>query len=64
MYLEHISGPADVKKLSLAEMTALCGEIRTALIEKAQPPRRPLRPELRLRRGDRRAALRFRLPEG
>lgn len=34
MYLEHISGPADVKKLSLAEMTALCGEIRTALIEK------------------------------
>ena len=34
MYLEHInSGPADVKKLSLAEMTALCGEIRTALIE-------------------------------
>lgn len=34
MYLEHISGPADVKKLSLTEMTALCGEIRTALIEK------------------------------
>ena len=34
MYLEHISDPADVKKLSLAEMTALCGEIRTALIEK------------------------------
>ena len=34
MYLEHISGPADVKKLSLAERTALCGEIRTALIEK------------------------------
>lgn len=34
MYLEHISGPADVKKLSLAEMTVLCGEIRTALIEK------------------------------
>ena len=34
MYLEHISGPADVKKLSLAEMTALCGEIRTVLIEK------------------------------
>ena len=34
MYLEHISGPADVKKLSLAETTALCGEIRTALIEK------------------------------
>ena len=34
MYLEHISGPADVKKLSLAEMTALCGEIRTTLIEK------------------------------
>ena len=34
MYLEHISGPADVKKLSLAEMTALCGEIRTALLEK------------------------------
>ena len=34
MYLEHISGQADVKKLSLAEMTALCGEIRTALIEK------------------------------
>ena len=34
MYLEHISGLADVKKLSLAEMTALCGEIRTALIEK------------------------------
>ena len=34
MYLEHISGPADVKKLPLAEMTALCGEIRTALIEK------------------------------
>lgn len=34
MYLEHISGPADIKKLSLAEMTALCGEIRTALIEK------------------------------
>lgn len=34
MYLKHISGPADVKKLSLAEMTALCGEIRTALIEK------------------------------
>ncbi len=34
MYLEHISGPADVKKLSLTEMTTLCGEIRTALIEK------------------------------
>lgn len=34
MYLEHISGPADIKKLSLTEMTALCGEIRTALIEK------------------------------
>lgn len=34
MYLEHISGPADIKKLSLAEMTALCGETRTALIEK------------------------------
>ena len=34
MYLEHISGPADVKKLSLTEMTALCSEIRTALIEK------------------------------
>lgn len=34
MYLEHISGPADVKKLSMTEMTALCGEIREALLEK------------------------------
>ncbi len=34
MYLEHISGPSDVKKLSLDEMKALCGEIRGALVEK------------------------------
>lgn len=34
MYLEHISGPADVKKLSMTEMAALCGEIREALLEK------------------------------
>ena len=34
MYLEHISGPSDVKKLSLDELKALCGEIRGALVEK------------------------------
>lgn len=64
MYLEHISGPADVKKLSLAEMTALCGEIRTALIEKLSRHGGHCGPNFGLRRGDRRAALRFRLPEG
>ena len=34
MYLEHISSPSDVKKLSLDELKALCGEIRGALVEK------------------------------
>lgn len=34
MYLEHISSPSDVKKLSLDELKALCGEIRSALVEK------------------------------
>lgn len=34
MYLENISSPADVKKLSSDEMRALAGEMRTALIKK------------------------------
>ena len=34
MLLEHIQSPADVKKLSLAEMNTLAEDIRTLLIEK------------------------------
>ncbi|MCD8304290.1 MAG: 1-deoxy-D-xylulose-5-phosphate synthase [Prevotellaceae bacterium] len=34
MYLETINSPADVKKLAVAELEALCGEMRTALITK------------------------------
>lgn len=34
MYLEKISSPADVKKLSVAEMNELSGEIRQALLQK------------------------------
>ena len=31
MYIENINGPADVKKLNIAQMTVLASEIRDAL---------------------------------
>ena len=34
MYLENINSPADVKKLSVGELTSLCAEMREALIQK------------------------------
>ncbi len=34
-YLDHIAGPADVKKLSLGELDVLASEVREALIAKA-----------------------------
>lgn len=34
MYIEKIKGPADVKKLSVAEMEQMSGEIRNALLHK------------------------------
>ncbi len=34
MYLETINSPDDVKKLTVAQMEVLCGEMRTALISK------------------------------
>lgn len=34
MYLENINSPADVKKLSVGELTSLCTEMREALIQK------------------------------
>ena len=34
MYLEKIDSPADLKKLSLPEMTALAGEMREALFNR------------------------------
>lgn len=34
MYIEKINSPADVKKLSVKEMTVLAAEIRTALLDK------------------------------
>lgn len=34
MYLENIYSPADVKKLSVGELTSLCAEMREALIQK------------------------------
>lgn len=34
MYIEQINGPADVKRLSMEELTALSGEIRAALLQK------------------------------
>ena len=34
MYLENINSPADVKKLSVGELTSLCAEMRKALIQK------------------------------
>ena len=34
MYIENINGPADVKKLNIAQMTVLASEIRDALLTK------------------------------
>ena len=34
MYLENINSPADLKKLSVGELTSLCAEMREALIQK------------------------------
>lgn len=34
MYLENINSPADMKKLSVGELTSLCAEMREALIQK------------------------------
>lgn len=34
MYLENINSPADVKKLSVGELSSLCAEMREALIQK------------------------------
>lgn len=34
MYIENINGPADVKRLSVDELTALAAEIRAALLQK------------------------------
>lgn len=34
MYIENINGPADVKKLNIAQMTGLASEMRDALLTK------------------------------
>ena len=34
MYIENINGPADVKKLNIAQMTVLASEMRDALLTK------------------------------
>lgn len=64
MYIENINGPADVKKLNIAQMTVLASEMRDALLNQAEPSRRPFRPEFRHGRGNHRTALCIRVPEG
>ena len=64
MYIENINGPADVKKLNIAQMTVLASEMRDALLTKLKPSRRPFRPEFRHGRGNHRTALCIRVPEG
>ena len=64
MYIENINGPADVKKLNIAQMTVLASEMRDALLTKLSQSRRPFRPEFRHGRGNHRTALCIRVPEG
>ena len=33
-YLNHINGPADVKKIDIKDLSVLASEIRTAMLEK------------------------------
>ena len=53
MYIENINGPADVKKLNIAQMTVLASEMRDALLTK-----------LSRHGGHHRTALCIRVPEG
>lgn len=64
MYIENINGPADVKKLNIAQMTVLASEMRDALLTKLSRHGLPFRPEFRHGRGNHRTALCIRVPEG
>ena len=62
MYIENINGPADVKKLNIAQMTVLASEMRDALLTKLS--RHGGHFEFRHGRGNHRTALCIRVPEG
>lgn len=64
MFIENINGPADVKKLNLAQMTVLASEMRDALLTKLSRHGGHFGPNFGIGRGNHRTALCIRVPEG
>ena len=65
MYIENINGPADVKKLNIAQMTVLASEMRDALLTKLSRHGGHFGPNFGMHgRGNHRTALCIRVPEG